>query len=127
MPTLALARSQDVSLMDTFVTHGISAAHLCILNDVRMFKRVTLLSDISTADGIYLDSTALTSHLPSRPTPYDWPRCTAPPPLLTSGGTTSRPVSYHPTPFPVDSPLPLVHGHRASTHPGNGGTHPPWT
>ena len=76
---LPLARIHDVCLMDRFVAEGMPAEHLCILNDVRMFKQVTRLSDITTADGIYIDHTALTNQAPSRPSLYEWPRCTRPP------------------------------------------------
>ena len=77
----SLARGSDIFLMDQFVSYGFRTEELQILNEVRMYKKAVLLSDISSADGLLLLPSAFDVE-PSRSSPYTWPRC-------------SRPSSHH--------------------------------
>jgi hypothetical protein len=64
--------------MDIFVAKGYSPTELRLLNDVRMYKQVTRLSDIVSADGQVILDSFLTASPPTHPTPYTWPRCYRP-------------------------------------------------
>ena len=73
---IPLARPHDAHLMDCFVAQHPSPEQLRTLNDVRIFKQVTRLSDIVTANGIYLDTPIFTASTPTRPSPFEWPKST---------------------------------------------------
>jgi hypothetical protein len=71
-------RLHDICLMDAFVAHGYDPQQLQILNDVRMYLQVTLLSDIALADGLELDIAHFEARLPFTASPYTWPRSSRP-------------------------------------------------
>jgi hypothetical protein len=73
-------RLQDVFLMeDSFVAMGLEGDDLRLLNDMRMFKQVIRLSDITSADGqVILKSFLDDGSRPTHPSPYRWPRCYKP-------------------------------------------------
>jgi hypothetical protein len=73
-------RTNDVFLMDSFVARGLPPEELVWLNEVRMYKQVTRLSDITSADGTLLLETFLSNTPPTHPTPFNWPRCHRPRP-----------------------------------------------
>ena len=73
-------RLHDVFLMDAIVSMGVSADDLRSLNDMRMFKQVIRLSDITSADGIYLLDKFLDGSPPNHPSAYVWPRAYRPSP-----------------------------------------------
>ena len=63
MPQMKAQREHDVFIMDSFMTLELSEETLISLNDVRMFKQVTRLSDITSADGTTILETFLSSSL----------------------------------------------------------------
>ncbi len=71
-------RHNDIFLMDVFITKQFSPDQLILLNEIRMYKQITRLSDIVTADGTSLDPDAFTDSPPLSPTPFIWPRCYRP-------------------------------------------------
>ncbi len=76
--TLLPQRCNDVALMSAFHAKGYSPSTLLTLNRCRLFLRVISLSDITTADGLYLNSSILPAPH-KRPTGslcrsnFDWP------------------------------------------------------
>ena len=79
-PVIPMTQVHDTFLMDTFMAHDATPLQLRSLNKVRMFKQVTRLSEIVTANGIFLDQTYLTASPPTRQRPCEWPRTTRPNP-----------------------------------------------
>jgi hypothetical protein len=66
--------------MDVFVALNLAPEDLITLNEVRMYKRVSRLSDITSADGTLLIESYLTAASPSHKTTFEWPRCQRPSP-----------------------------------------------
>lgn len=103
-PALTLFRDGDSLLMDMFIDLEVDQHTLLWLNWCRLYLHVTTISDITTADGLYLRRNAwegirdFTTH-----DSYQWPRTARPGPshwktwqdtlstaLLTGSGPTSR-------------------------------------
>jgi exonuclease III len=78
LSTLKPLREHDLLLMDKFITLNLPPESLVTLNEVRMYKQVMCLSDITSADGQTIQDSFLTSSPPRHPTPYNWPRCYRP-------------------------------------------------
>ena len=62
---IPLTQHHDAYLMDCFMAQHPSPEQFRILNEVRLFKQVTRLSDIVTADGIYLDTQSFSAATPA--------------------------------------------------------------
>jgi hypothetical protein len=79
-PLIKPQRINDIYLMDMFVDADLPPDQLKSLNDVRMYKQVTLLSDICSADGSFIVDSFLSSEAPKHPSSIEWPRCYRPSP-----------------------------------------------
>ena len=80
MATIKPQRHNDSFLMDLFVAHGFPPQQLITLNEVRMYKQVVRVSDITSANGETLLVQHLNSSPPSHPSPFEWPRSHKPSP-----------------------------------------------
>ena len=66
-----LTRPQDVFLMEAFIDKGYSSSVLEVLNDIRVYMRVTALSEISRG-GTKMEKWALAAE-PNRNSKWSWP------------------------------------------------------
>jgi hypothetical protein len=66
--------------MDAIVAMGQADDDLQSLNDMRMYKKVVRLSDITSADGTTILEQFLDRSAPTQPSAHDWPRCDCPSP-----------------------------------------------
>jgi hypothetical protein len=80
MPQIKPCHDGDLFLIDVFVALNLAPEDLITLNEVRMYKKVSRLSDITSADGTLLIELYLTSASPSHKTTFEWPRCQRPTP-----------------------------------------------
>jgi hypothetical protein len=118
---------QDVFLMDSFVAMGLEGDDLRLLNDMRMYKQVIHLSDITSADGQVILKSFLDGSRPTHPSPYRWPRCYKPSAYLKC--TYGRQLSWHVTvSTALNWPTLLVYGWlKTLLNLGNGGSLRPLT
>ena len=75
LPVLTQYRTHDQFLMTAFINNGYRKKHLQILNECRKVLQVNTLSEITSADGAYLESWAWTGsgdHVSLND--YQWPR-----------------------------------------------------
>ena len=85
IPTLKARRTNDASLMDTFLTHTTDPTTLYRLNICRLHLHCTHLSDLATSKGTKLRPTILgnprepPTPIPPHCSPYSWPPQPAPP------------------------------------------------
>jgi hypothetical protein len=75
-----LTREHDIFLMELFQLHNFSSTQLRHLNHCRLFLQVLTLSDITSADGKHILSSAKNGMLAlERPSMLHWPRQESPP------------------------------------------------
>ena len=68
-------RHHDRFIMDDLIASGLyTAKQLCQINHVRMWKQVTRLSDICTADGLRVAIDTFRKTPPTTTSPYEWPK-----------------------------------------------------
>ena len=74
LPSLVLYRQHDRHLMNRFINEGYTGKHLALLKVCREALRVNTLSEITTADGKYLEQWALKGRPQDVTNKYQWPR-----------------------------------------------------
>ena len=75
LPLLESFRINDKSIIESFVLNGFKNIELKMLNECRMFLRVTFLSEIATADGLMIEGWAWRGFKSSLTiNQYIWPR-----------------------------------------------------
>ena len=80
LPTLRTYRAHDQFLIESFITSGYRKQQLKTLNKCRKALQVTTLAEITSADGIYLETWAWQgTHKEATLNSYQWPRR---PPLM---------------------------------------------
>jgi hypothetical protein len=78
--TLSKQTTDDKFLMKLFSSHDYQGETLFALNVCRMYLNATTISDITTADGLFITTNAWTGHRDeNKRSPYTWPRSHRPP------------------------------------------------